>query len=40
MITSHEKSMQIIEAFGMNAEKIAEVIGKSQNTVYYKKKTK
>lgn len=35
-MTAHEKSIKIIETFGMSAEKISKIVGKSQSTVYDK----
>lgn len=35
-MTDHEKSIYIIDLFGISAEKIAEIISKSQSTVYDK----
>ncbi|SIS34264.1 hypothetical protein SAMN05421768_103674 [Chryseobacterium joostei] len=35
-MTDHEKSIYIIDMFGISAEKIAEIVGKSQSTVYDK----
>ncbi|WP_312390813.1 hypothetical protein [Chryseobacterium sp.] len=37
-MNSHEKTMIIVEKFGMCAEKIAEITNKAQSTIYDKLK--